>query len=72
MTTAKVAFLIVGIAVIAFAVLNPNLEVEFSALLIAYRGNTLGLGLVLFALAFCGYGIGNVLVKLTGKRRRAG
>jgi uncharacterized membrane protein YidH (DUF202 family) len=44
-------------AIIVFAIMNPNTEVEFSALMIAYRGNLLGLALVLVALAVVSFGL---------------
>ncbi len=44
-----------GVAVIAFALINPQLEVEFSAAFFAYKGNTLGLGLVLLTLLLVSY-----------------
>jgi hypothetical protein len=57
----RVMFVVVGlaltIAIIVFAIANPKADVEFSALMIVYRGNLLGLAMVLIAFAAFSFGL---------------
>jgi hypothetical protein len=66
-----VAFgLLLTTAIIVFAIVNPNTEVEFSALMIAYRGNILGLAMVLVALAALSLGLRVWLKRLRHTRSK--
>ena len=65
-----IAFGSLSLAVIGFAALNPQLEVHFSAGFVEYRGNTLGLALVLLTLTAAGFASRAVVKKLAGTRHR--
>lgn len=61
-----------GAAIVTFAALNPGLEVQFSAAFIEYRGNTLGLSLVLLTVLGVGVASRSFLgriIRLNGGRR---
>lgn len=70
----RVVFVVFGvvltIAIIVFAIANPDTEVEFSALMIAYRGNLLGLAMVLVALAVFSFGLRVSLKQLRQTRAK--
>jgi uncharacterized membrane protein len=70
----RVVFVVFGVvlttAIIVFAIANPDTEVEFSALMIAYRGNLLGLAMVLIALAVLSFGLRVSLKQLSYTRAK--
>ena len=61
-----------GVAVVAFALLNPQIDVEFSAAFFAYKGNTLGLALVLLALLSVSYASRRLIERIRRSKLRRG
>lgn len=62
-----IALAVLGLCVVGFAVLNPQLDVQFTAAFVEYRGNTLGLGLVLLTLILAGLGSREVIKRIVAK-----